>query len=37
MDCLHTKALQPLGQYLEVGHTKLDLDLEVTLTFKVKM
>jgi hypothetical protein len=34
--CLHTWPQQPLGQDLSVDHTNLDLNPEMTLTFKVK-
>ena len=37
MDCLHTWTQHTFGQDLQVGHTKLDLDLERTLTIKVKL
>ena len=35
MNCLHTWTQHTFGQDLQVGHTKLDL--EMTLTFKVKV
>ena len=35
MDCLHTWTQDTFGQDLQVGHTKLDL--EMTLIFEVKV